>query len=253
MSESWVALGSMLLASVPVLVISCGAVALLQVYLTRERIQILLGAGGIRGYLVTVGVGIVTPFSAASGLPLAAGLLEAGAPLGLITTFLVVCPFISPVPIMTVSAARGWMAGAVYFLGVTGLGVVASFLLDRLGLGRLLPRETLATTLMVEAGPERSAAVTVLQRTWAMIRRVTPYLAAGLALALLAYLFLPGELLAQYVGRSSWWSLPMAAGLKLPESLFLARLLGPRILAYLLGVVAVGAMGAGYLFERLGG
>jgi uncharacterized protein len=290
--DSLVTLGGMVLASIPVLLISCVAVALLQVYLTRERVQLLLGAGGARGYLVAVAVGIITPFSAASGLPLAAGLLEAGVPLGVVTTFLVVCPFVSPVPILTISSGMGWMAGFVYFAGVSILGVAAGLLLDRLGMAHLLPQATLAALTASEVEPpDTGKALTVLQRAWSMILRVTPYLVAGLALAALAYRFLPGELLARYVGDGSWWSLPVAvllgvpvinlvpvlfpmslvlvhkgvalgvvltfsmaaAGLKLPESIFLARLLGPRVLAYLLGVVATGALGAGIIAERLGG
>jgi len=287
-SNSFLAFGGMLLGCLPVLVVSCVAVALLQTYLTRERVKNLLGSGGARGYLVAVALGIVTPFSAASGLPLAAGLLESGVPLGLITTFLVICPFVSPVPVLTVAADLGWEGGAIYLGGVIGLGVLTGLLFDRLGLERRLPPLPEVHAEPAASGSE--LAMGVAQRTWRMMQRVAPYLVVGMILATLAYLFLPGEALARYVGDGSWWALPVAmllgvpvlnlvpvlfpvslvlvekgvalgvvlsfsmsaASLKLPESLFLARLLGVRVLAYLLAVVVSGVLGAGALATLAG-
>lgn len=285
MSEALLTLGSMLLTSLPVLVVSCAAIATLQVYLTPDRIHLLLGAGGVRGYLVAVAVGIITPFSAASGLPLAAGLLETGVPLGVVTTFLVISPFISPVPILTVSTALGWEAGVLYMAGVIALGVLTGVAFDRLGIARRLPLGSRVAGLPPLDDTVAGRARGILQRTGLMIRRVAPYLALGIGMAMIAYTFLPGDVLARYVGEESWWALPLAAllgvpvinlvpvlfpislvlvekgvalgvvltfsmaaaGLKLPESLFLARLLGARVLFYLLAVVATGAMSAGYL------
>lgn len=285
MAEALLTLGSMLVTSLPVLVISCAAVAALQVYLTPDRIQLLLGAGGVRGYLVAVAVGIITPFSAASGLPLAAGLLETGVPLGIVTAFLVISPFISPVPILTVSTAMGWQAGVLYMAGVIGLGILTGLAFDRLGMARRLPPEFSVSALPPIEDSASGKARGIAQRTWLMIRRVAPYLALGIGMAMLAYELLPGDVLARYVGEDSVWALPLAAllgipvinlvpvlfpislvlvekgvalgvvltfsmaaaGLKLPESIFLARLLGVRVLFYLLAVVATGAMSAGYL------
>lgn len=290
MSEFFRVMLTMCLAAIPVLVISSAAVAVLQGWLTPERTRQLMGRGGALGYLVAVLVGIITPFSAASGMPLAAGLVECGVPLGVLTTFLITSPFVSVVPLITVSGALGLDGALVYIAGVSLLGVVTGMLFDRLGLGASMPlpqAEAAAPAAALEPGQTR-AGLTV-RRSWAMILRVSPYLAAGMVVAALVYQFLPGELMAAYIGKDAWWAVPLAAalgipvmnlppvlfpislvllnkgvglaavlafsmaasGLKVPESIFLGRLLGPRVLVWLLGAVAVGVLGAGFLAAAL--
>jgi|GEM_PF-4288224 len=281
----WGFLG-MLATAIPLLVVASLAVSVLQLFLTRERVSSLMESGGVRAYAVAVAVGIVTPFNAATALPAAAGLLHSGATLGVVATFMVISPFVSAVPLATLATGMGWRAGAVYFAGVVTLGVLTGLLCDRMGWTVRLPQP--AAPVAERHGEGLTSGL--LRQTWLMVRQVLPYLSFGMALALIAYLFLPGETLAKYVSDGHWWAFPLAAlmgvpvinlvpvllpisvvlvdkgvalgavltfsmaaaGLKLPEALFMRQMLGSKVVFYLLTTILAGALGAGYIASLVG-
>lgn len=120
-----------------------------------------------------------------------------------------------------------------------------------------------------------------------IVGKVWPYLLAGIAVGAFIHGYVPEALLARFMGKSAWWSVPLAVllgvplysnaagvlpiiqallgkgaalgtvlafmmaviGLSLPETIILRRVLKPRLIAVFIGVVALGILMMGYLFN----
>ena len=122
-----------------------------------------------------------------------------------------------------------------------------------------------------------------------IVGKVWPYVIAGIALGAGIHGYVPANAMAAWMGKGAWWSVPLsviigvpmysnAAGiipvvqallgkgaalgtvlafmmaviaLSLPEAIILRKVLKPRLLALFFGVVAVGIMLVGYLFNYI--
>jgi uncharacterized protein len=122
-----------------------------------------------------------------------------------------------------------------------------------------------------------------------IVGKVWPYVVAGIAVGAGIHGYVPEGVLAGIMGRSAWWSVPAAVllgvpmysnaagiipivqallekgaalgtvlafmmaviGLSLPEVIILRRVLRPPLIAAFVGVVAVGILAVGYLFNAV--
>lgn len=128
---------------------------------------------------------------------------------------------------------------------------------------------------------------------WESARKVTAktwlYILAGIGVGAFIHGWVPEGILAAFMGKSAWWSVPLAValgvpmyastatlipivqallakgaalgtvlafmmavvGLSLPEFILLRRVLRPRLLAAFVGVVSLGILVVGFLFNAL--
>jgi uncharacterized membrane protein YraQ (UPF0718 family) len=122
-----------------------------------------------------------------------------------------------------------------------------------------------------------------------IVGKVWPYVVAGIAVGAGIHGYVPEGTLASFMGKDVWWSVPAAVligvpmysnaagivpvvqalmekgaalgtslafmmsviGLSLPEVVIIRRVLKPRLIAVFVGVVAVGILLVGYLFNLL--
>jgi uncharacterized membrane protein YraQ (UPF0718 family) len=125
------------------------------------------------------------------------------------------------------------------------------------------------------------------QNTREIVGKVWPYVIVGIAIGAAIHGYVPEDALADVLGKDAWWSVPagvllgiplysnaagiipvvqalMAKGaalgtvlafmmavvaLSLPEMIILRRVLKPRLIATFIGVVGVGIIAIGYLFN----
>ncbi len=128
-----------------------------------------------------------------------------------------------------------------------------------------------------------------LRSTRDIVGRVAPYLVAGIAVGAAIHGYVPDGMLAALMGASAWWSVPLAVligvplysnaagilpvvqallakgaalgtalafmmaviGLSLPETIILRKVLRPPLIAVFVGVVALGVLIVGFLFNLL--
>ncbi len=145
-----------------------------------------------------------------------------------------------------------------------------------------LPRNERPPTLAERGG----AAIDAVRKIGA---KVWPYIVGGIAVGSFIHGYVPEGVLVQFVGRSAWWAVPLAVaagvplyssaaalvpmiqpllakgaalgtvlafmmavvGLSLPEMIMLRRVLKPRLIAALVGVVSVGILLTGWLFNAI--
>jgi len=122
-----------------------------------------------------------------------------------------------------------------------------------------------------------------------IVGKVWPYVLVGIAIGALMHGYAPADLLARYAGPGAWYAVPLAVligvplysnaagvipivkvlmekgmamgtalsfmmavtALSLPEAIILRKVLKPRLLALYFGVVAVGIMITGFLFNAV--
>lgn len=263
-------------------------------WFTAERSRRLLaGRREAVGNVLAALLGVVTPFCSCSAVPLFIGFVEAGVPLGVTFSFLVSAPLVNEVALVLLLGLFGWKIAAMYFSTGLALAILAGGVLGRLGLeDHVEPwvRERRAAPLPVERGltwgerlSEGDASVRkVFAKTW-------PYVVAGIGVGAFIHGWVPEGFLASFMGRSAWWTVPLAVALgvpmyastatlipivqallakgaalgtalafmmavvamSLPEFVLLRRVLRPRLLGTFIGVVATGILLVGWLFNAV--
>jgi uncharacterized protein len=140
--------------------------------------------------------------------------------------------------------------------------------------------ESLSWAARVEAG--LAAVKDIVGKVW-------PYVLAGIAVGAGIHGYVPENFMASIMGRDAWWAVPVAVligvpmysnaagiipvvqallgkgaalgtvlafmmaviGLSLPETIILRKVLKPKLIAVFIGVVAIGILVVGYLFNAL--
>jgi len=275
------------------LVLVVFGVGVIRTFFTPERTrQILAGKRESVGNVLAASLGIVTPFCSCSAVPLFLGFVETGIPLGVTFSFLIAAPMINEVALVLLYGLFGWKVAGAY-LG-TGLliAIFAGWTIGRLRLERYVEPwvyEIQSGGVAFEGG----------RLTWAdrvahgreaigeIVGRVWPYVLAGIAVGAGIHGYVPEGLLASFMGKGAWWSVPLAVmlgipmysnaagiipvvqallekgaalgtalafmmaviGLSLPETIILRKVLRWPLIAAFIGVVAAGILIVGFLFN----
>lgn len=110
-------------------------VGVAQEYLPAERVERSLRRhDGGTGNVVAAGVGAVTPFCSCSTVPLVAGLLQAGAPLGLTFSFLLASPLVNEIAVVLLVGLFGLRLTLLYVVGTFLAAVVGGVVVGRFDL-----------------------------------------------------------------------------------------------------------------------
>lgn len=277
------------------LVLIVFAVGVVQSYFSAERTRdILAGKRESVGNVLAALLGVVTPFCSCSAVPLFLGFVEVGIPLGVTLSFLVSAPMVNEVALVLLFGLFGWKVAALYLATGLTVAIVSGFVLGRMKLerhvepwvfesmraGKRHEAERLGFTGRVEKG---------LESVRGVVGKVWPWVVAGIAVGAGIHGYVPEGLLASFMGKSAWWSVPAAVaigvpmysnaagiipvvqallakgaalgtvlafmmsviGLSLPEIIILRKVLRPALIAAFVGVVASGILMVGFLFNAL--
>ncbi len=277
------------------LVLIVFGVGIVRSFFTAERTRALLaGRRESVGNVLAALLGVVTPFCSCSAVPLFLGFVEVGVPLGVTLSFLVAAPMVNEVALVLLLGLFGWKVAALYLATGLSIAVAAGLVLGRMKLERFVEpwvyasmkgsasyeRERLGLRGRVEKGVE--AVRDVVGKVW-------PWVLAGIAVGAGVHGYVPEGLLAGFMGKSAWWSVPAAVaigvpmysnaagiipvveallgkgaalgtvlafmmsviGLSLPEIVILRKVLRPPLIAAFVGIVALGILLVGWLFNAV--
>jgi len=141
------------------------------------------------------------------------GVVTAGVPLGVTFSFLISAPMVNEIALVLLFGLFGWKIAALYLGTGLGIAMIAGWTIGRLG-----------TEKHVEAWVYQAVGILPV---------VQALLAKGAAL---------GTVLAFMMA---------VIGLSLPEMIILRKVLKVRLVATFSGVVGVGILIVGYLFNRI--
>ena len=97
----------------------------------REKLG---GKKGITGILSATVLGFITPFCSCSTIPLLAGMMAAGIPIGVLTAFLFASPYPIEVGIIVLGPMFGWAFGVAFVATGAIIAVISGLLLQRINL-----------------------------------------------------------------------------------------------------------------------
>jgi len=270
-------------------------VGIVRSFFTAERTRaILAGKRESVGNVLAALLGVVTPFCSCSAVPLFIGFVEVGVPLGVTLSFLISAPMVNEIALVLLFGLFGWKVAALYLVTGLTIAILSGFVLGRMKLERFVEpwvyesmqaaagfeQERLGFTGRVEKG---------LEAVREIVGKVWPWVLAGIAVGAGIHGYVPEGLLATFMGKSAWWSVPAAVligvpmysnaagiipvveallgkgaalgtvlafmmsviGLSLPEVVILRKVLRPPLIAAFVGVVATGILLVGWLFNAV--
>ena len=268
-------------------------VGVIQTFFTPEHTRaILAGRRQGVGNVLAASLGIVTPFCSCSAVPLFIGFLTAGVPLGVTFSFLVSAPMVNEVALALLLGMFGWKIALLYLSLVLAVAIAAGLVIGRMNPVRLVEPWVfdIPAADSIEVRPDWDAR---FAQGWRHVReivlKVAPYIIAGVAVGAWIHGYVPENFMAHLMGRSAWWSVPLAVligvpmysnaagiipvvqallgkgaalgttlafmmavtALSFPEFMILKKVMRPRLIALFAGVVSVGIVFVGYVFNAV--
>ena len=277
------------------LVLIVFAVGIIRSFFTAERTRaILAGKRESFGNVLAALLGVVTPFCSCSAVPLFIGFVEVGVPLGVTLSFLISAPMVNEIALVLLFGLFGWKVAALYLLTGLAIAIVAGWVLGRMNLERYVESwvyESMKTeaTFEKERLGFQGRVEKGLDAVREIVGKVWPWVVAGIAVGAGIHGYVPEGLLAAFMGKSAWWSVPAAVavgvpmysnaagiipvveallgkgaalgtvlafmmsviGLSLPEIVILRKVLRPQLIVAFVGVVASGILMVGWMFNAV--
>jgi uncharacterized membrane protein YraQ (UPF0718 family) len=269
-------------------------VGIVRSFFTPERTRrILSGRRESLGNVLASLLGIVTPFCSCSAVPMFIGFVTAGVPLGVTFSFLIASPMINEVALVLLLGLFGWKVAALYVGTGLAIAMSAGWTMGRLHLEKWVEPwvyETKTGTAQEETAISWTERIRFGEDAVRdIVGRVWLYVVLGIAVGAGIHGYVPEGFLASFMGKSAWWSVPLAVllgvpmysnaagiipvvqallgkgaalgtvlafmmaviGLSLPEAVILRKVLTLRLLLTFFGVVAFGIVIVGYLFNAV--
>jgi len=269
-------------------------VGIVRSFFTPERTRrILSGKRESTGNVLAALLGIVTPFCSCSAVPLFIGFVTTGVPLGVTFSFLVSAPMVNEVALVLLFGLFGWKVAGLYLITGLVIAIVSGWVIGRLRMEKQV-ENWVYQTKTGEAEPEEeldwpARIHSGLDAVKDIVGRVWLYVLIGIGVGAGIHGYVPENFMASIMGKSAWWSVPLAVllgvpmysnaagiipivqallgkgaalgtvlafmmsviALSLPEAIILRKVLKPRLIATFFGVVAFGILIVGYLFNLI--
>lgn len=270
-------------------------VGVLRTWFTPEHTRkVLAGKSETAGSIAAALLGVVTPFCSCSAVPLFIGFVTTGVPLGVTFSFLIAAPMVNEIALVLLFGLFGWKVAGLYLGTGLFIAIISGWIIGKLKLERHVEEWVYAMPVASGEGEEE-------RLTWGtrigigieavkeIVGKVWPYILAGIAVGGAIHGYVPENTMASIMGKSAWWSVPLAVvmgipmysnaagiipvvqallakgaalgtvlafmmsviGLSLPEIIILRKVLKPRLIAAFVGVVGTGVIAVGLLFNLL--
>lgn len=256
----------------------------------KIRTTLSKGKFGIANLVASM-FGAVTPFCSCSSIPLFIGFLKAGIPTGVAFSFLITSPLVNEVVFVLMGGTFGWKIAIIYAVTGILLGVVAGLILGKLKLDDQIiidndngkrEEEYLPKTMKGKIEYSwKEGLKTFKKMFW--------YVVLGMLAGAIIHGYVPADFFEKMLNGFGFFAVPLAvligvpiyagcstvvpiiyavtlngvplgtalafmmsvAGLSLPEALIIKRVLKMKLLLIFFGVVALGIIIIGYLFNFL--
>jgi uncharacterized protein len=236
-------------------------VGIVRSFFTPERTRrILSGRRESVGNVLAALLGIVTPFCSCSAVPLFIGFVTTGVPLGVTFSFLVSAPMVNEVALVLLFGLFGWRVAGLY-LG-TGLliAMISGWVIGRLRMERHVEDwvfQTQSGDAAPETKPDWLGRIRLgLDAVKDIVGRVWLYVLIGIGVGAGIHGYVPENFMASIMGKGAALGTVLAfmmsvIALSFPEAIILRKVLKPRLIVTFFGVVAVGIMIVGFLFNLI--
>ncbi|PSQ44177.1 permease [Halobacteriales archaeon SW_7_68_16] len=242
--DSWGYFLHLAVILVPLFVGASFLVGLAQEYLPPEKVERKLrGHDEGPGNVAAAGLGAVTPFCSCSTVPVLAGLLQAGAPLGLAFSFLLASPLVNEIAVILLVGLFGINVTLWYVVITFVAAVIGGIVIGRLGLTDHVKDVRITNdsnqTVAADGGTvdccggtsanaqqtHRQHIETAAREAWSFFVGTLPYLILGMTLGALIHGAVPIDMLHAVLGSENPLAVPLAAVAGAPVYISLSGML----------------------------
>jgi len=176
----------------------------IQVFISQETIIKYLGGGRNRNYIFAILLAPVFITCSCSVIPVYAGLLMAGAGIGVAMTFLLMAPAANFLTLWITGDYIGWDLVLLRFVFSAIAAIICGMLFSKTKVAREIEKqyENVRIGKAEQLTQEQDIHEKVYywyQYTWQMVKIILPYLLIGLAIVSFLAAYLPDELISIYL------------------------------------------------------
>ena len=268
-------------------------VGIIRTYFTPEKTRKALeGKSLFTGNVMAALLGIVTPFCSCSAIPLFLGFVEAGVPLGVTFSFLIAAPMINEVAVILLFGLFGFKVAFIYIGTGLAIAIISGWIIGKLHLEHQVESWVYDIKAGLSDDPDKK--ISFDQRIQSgydavkeIVGKVWIYIVIGIAVGAAVHGFVPEKFMAELMGQSAWYSVPLSIligvplysnaagiipivsvliekgvplgtalafmmsviGLSLPEMIILKKVLKLPLILTFVGIVSTGILIVGYLFN----
>ena len=268
-------------------------VGIIRTYFTPEKTRKALeGKSLFTGNVMAALLGIVTPFCSCSAIPLFLGFVEAGVPLGVTFSFLIAAPMINEVAVILLFGLFGFKVAFIYIGTGLVIAIISGWIIGRLKLEHQVESWVYDIKAGISDNPDEKISFDQrIHSGYAAIKEIVGkvwiYIVIGIAVGAAVHGYVPEKFMAQLMGQSTWYSVPLSIligvplysnaagiipivsvliekgvplgtalafmmsviGLSLPEMIILKKVLKLPLILTFVGIVSTGILIVGYLFN----
>ena len=233
-------------------------ISYVQSYFPPERTRrILSGREGIGANILGALLGTITPFCSCSSIPLFIGFTAAGLPLGVTFSFLISSPLVDMASVILLASIFSWPIALAY----VGVGLVVAVIGGTL-IGQLRMEGQVADFVRTVPVSDADETMTRNERigfardqVMDIVKKVWPYVLIGVGIGaadIFGTLPIAEALVGKGVGLGTVLAFMMAVtALSLPSLIMLKRVVKMPLLVTFTGIVTVGILTIGFVFNAI--
>jgi uncharacterized membrane protein YraQ (UPF0718 family) len=247
---------------------------------------------GLTANILSALLGTVTPFCSCSSIPLFIGFTNAGLPLGVTFSFLISSPLVDLGSLILLMSVFGPKVAVAYVLIGLVLAIAGGTILGKLGLEEYVHKFKTPGSVDIESPDltREERLQYSLEQVRETVGRVYPYVLIGVGIGALIHNWIPADWIQTVLGARNPFSVVLATvigvpmyadifgtipvaealyakgvalgtilsfmmavtALSLPSIVMLGKVVKPKLLGIFVGIVTLGIIVIGYLFNAFG-
>ena len=206
-------------------------ISYIQSYFPPERSRAIMGRfGGMGARIVAALLGTVTPFCSCSSIPIFMGFTQAGLPLGVTFSFLISSPMVDLGSLVLLMSIFGWKVAIVYVVLGLAIAVIGGTVIEKAHLENEVAdfiRNGEKIDSEEEKLNQKERLILSIQSVISTLKKVFPYILAGVAIGAFIHNWIPEELVVKVLGKNN------------PLGVILAVLAGVPMYADIFGCIPI--------------
>ena len=206
-------------------------ISYIQSYFPPERSRRIMSRfNGLWARIIAALLGTVTPFCSCSSIPIFMGFTKGGLPLGITFSFLISSPMVDLGSLVLLMSIFGWKVAIVYVVLGLAIAVIGGTVIEKAHLENEVAdfiRNGEKIDSEEEKLNQKERLILSIQSVISTLKKVFPYILAGVAIGAFIHNWIPEELVVKVLGKNN------------PLGVILAVLAGVPMYADIFGCIPI--------------
>jgi uncharacterized membrane protein YraQ (UPF0718 family) len=179
---------------------------------------LLGGRSGLGANTLAALLGTLTPFCSCSSIPLFIGFTAAGLPLAVTFSFLISSPLVDLASVILLASIFSWPIALTYVGVGLAVAILGGTIIGRLSMEDQVAAfvRSVPVTGEVATMTRRERLTYARDQVLEIIHRVWPYVLIGVGIGAAIHNWVPAEVISALLGEDKWWSVPVAIAVGVP-------------------------------------